>query len=80
MTEIYAAGESKIHGVEARDLVEAIRGHGHREVHWVAEAGEVVPKLRQLVRAGDALIFMGAGDIGQLAARFLEENEGGCDD
>jgi UDP-N-acetylmuramate--alanine ligase len=80
VTEIYAAGESKIHGVEARDLVEAIRGHGHREVHWVAEAGEVVAKLRQLVRAGDALIFMGAGDIGQLAARFLEENEGGCDD
>ncbi|MCH6561075.1 MAG: UDP-N-acetylmuramate--L-alanine ligase [Deltaproteobacteria bacterium] len=80
VTEIYAAGESKLHGVEARDLVEAIRGHGHREVHWVAEAGEVVSKLRQLVRAGDALIFMGAGDIGQLAARFLEENEGGCDD
>ena len=80
VTEIYAAGESKLHGVEARDLVEAIRGHGHREVHWVAEAGEVVAKLRQLVRAGDALIFMGAGDIGQLAARFLEENEGGCDD
>ncbi len=80
MTEIYAAGESKIYGVEARLLVETIRRHGHREVHWVAEVGEVVPKLRQLVRPGDALIFMGAGDIGQLAARFLEENEGGCDD
>ncbi len=80
MTEIYAAGESKIHGVEARALAEAIRERGHREVHWVAEAGEIVPKLRELVRAGDALIFMGAGDIGRFAASFLEESEGGCGD
>ncbi len=80
VTEIYAAGEPKLEGVDARGLVEAIRERGHREVHWVAEPEKIVPKLRELVRTGDILIFMGAGDIGQLAARFLEENEGGCDD
>ena len=80
LTEIYPAGETNLSGVEARSLVEAIRDRGHREVHWVAEMEEIIPTLRKLVRTGDALLFMGAGDIGRLAARFIREPEGGSDD
>jgi UDP-N-acetylmuramate--alanine ligase len=80
VTEIYAAGEPKLAGVEARALAEAIRDHGHREVHFVAETDEIVPALRKLVRPDDLLLFMGAGDIGRLAARFLTNAEGGSDD
>jgi UDP-N-acetylmuramate--alanine ligase len=80
VTEIYAAGEPKLAGVEARGLAEAIRDHGHREVHFVAEAAEIVPALRKLVRPDDVVLFMGAGDIGRLAARFLSNAEGGSDD
>ncbi len=80
VTEIYAAGEPKLAGVEAHGLAEAIRDHGHREVHFVAETAEIVPTLRKLVRPDDLVLFMGAGDIGRLAARFFSDTEGGSDD
>ena len=72
LTDIYAAGESKIPGIESADLAQAIRDHGHREVHWIPERGELVSELRQKTVAGDVLLFMGAGDIGRLADDYLE--------
>ena len=80
VTEIYPAGEPKLPGVEARSLVRAIRERGHREVHWAAEESEIVPMLRRLVRAGDVLLIMGAGDIGRVAVNFLDDAEGGAND
>jgi UDP-N-acetylmuramate--alanine ligase len=78
VTEIYAAGERKIPGVEAQLLVDMIRGHGHREVHFLPELSETVSELRRLTQPGDLLLFLGAGNISQLAADFL--NEGGDGD
>lgn len=80
MTEVYPAGEPELAGAQARSLAEAIRDHGHREVHWVPETAEVIPTLRRLARAGDLVLFMGAGDIGRLPARYLEDTEGGSGD
>jgi UDP-N-acetylmuramate--alanine ligase len=73
VTEIYAAGESKLPGVEARLLAEAIRHHGHREVYFVPELPDVLPRLRELTQPGDLLLIIGAGDINRLAAGFLEQ-------
>lgn len=80
LTEIYAAGETKLPGVEASRLAEAIREHGHREVQFVPDRAELLPTLRGLTRAGDVLLFLGAGDIGQLATRYLDTDSGGQDD
>ena len=74
VTEVYAAGEEKIPGVAAAALVEAVRGRGHREAHFVAEREAIVPRLRELARGEDAILFMGAGDIGRLASELLEGN------
>lgn len=74
VTEVYAAGEEKIPGVDAAALVEAVRGRGHREAHFVAEREAIVPRLRELARGEDAILFMGAGDIGRLASELLEGN------
>jgi UDP-N-acetylmuramate--alanine ligase len=73
LTDIYAAGEAKIPGVEAAKLAEEVRRHaGATQVEFVPEVAELVPALRALTRAGDVLLFVGAGDIGRQAARFLE--------
>ncbi len=72
LTEIYAAGEEKIPGISAAVLAEAVRACGHRAVEFVAEKSAIVPRLRELTRAGDLVFFMGAGDIGRLAGEFLE--------
>ncbi len=72
ITDIYAAGEPKLAGVTAQALAEATRERGHRGVHFVPEKSEIAAALGDLAREGDALIFMGAGDIGRLAHAYVE--------
>jgi UDP-N-acetylmuramate--alanine ligase len=72
LTEIYAAGESKIPGVEAAGLAEALRAHGHREVHFVADLDDVLERLAELAQPGDLVVTLGAGSISSLGARLVE--------
>jgi UDP-N-acetylmuramate--alanine ligase len=75
MTEIYPASEEKIPGVEVPPLVEAIRAHGHRDAHFVADLDEVVARLVRIAESGDLVITLGAGSIATLGARILEQLE-----
>ena len=72
MTEIYSAGEDKIPGIEASRLADAIRAHGHRQMHFVSNLDDVVDRLLAEARSGDLLITLGAGSISSLAARVVE--------
>jgi UDP-N-acetylmuramate--alanine ligase len=80
ITEVYAAGEDKIPGADAEALAEASRRHGHRAVRFVREREDVVPALLDQLQPGDAVLFMGAGDLGQLAEPLLARLEGGSAD
>jgi UDP-N-acetylmuramate--alanine ligase len=75
MTEIYPASEEKIPGVDVPPLVEAIRAHGHRDAHFVADLDEVVAQLVRIAEPGDLVITLGAGSIATLGARILEQLE-----
>jgi len=75
VTDIYAAGESKIPGVEAELLTDAIRAHGHRDVRFVAELDRIVEELPAELEAGDLLLTLGAGSISGLGPRLLAEIE-----
>ncbi|HEX2568408.1 MAG TPA: UDP-N-acetylmuramate--L-alanine ligase [Polyangia bacterium] len=70
LTDIYAAGEEPIPGVTGETLAEAVRGHGHPEVRYVRRA-EVGAALGPLLRRGDLLITLGAGDIWQVGDEVL---------
>ncbi len=71
---IYAAGEAPIEGVSQAALVQGIAERGHRGVQAVASVDEAVDVLEALVRPGDLVITLGAGDVnracGLLAARL----------
>lgn len=73
MTDIYAAGEEPIEGVCAADLADQIRDQGHAQVCFVGERAEVAGALHGLVRAGDLVITLGAGDIGTTADVLIEK-------
>jgi UDP-N-acetylmuramate--alanine ligase len=75
ISEIYAAGEDKIPGVEAAPLVEAIRAHGHRDARFVADLDDVLEALAGEARPGDLVLTLGAGSISTLGARMLERLE-----
>jgi len=71
LTEIYAASEDKIPGVDAAGLVEAVRAHGHRAAHFVADLDAVLDRIVAEARPGDLVITLGAGSISSLGARIL---------
>ncbi len=72
LSEIYAAGEERIPGISGEALAEAIRGHGHKDVTFVAERGQLAATARDRVREGDLVITLGAGDITGVGPELLE--------
>ena len=60
---VYAAGESPIDGVGRDALVEGLRRHGHRQVRAIDGPGDIAALIAGEARAGDLVIFLGAGDI-----------------
>jgi UDP-N-acetylmuramate--alanine ligase len=70
---IYAAGEAAIPGVTAEDLANGIRSHGHRDVTYLGSSRtRVVAHLADIVRTGDLVITLGAGDVSQLGPELLQ--------
>ena len=71
LTEIYGAGEEPIPGVTGEALAEAVRGHGHQDVQYLPRRAELGAALGPLLRRGDLLITLGAGDIWQVGDEVL---------
>ncbi|MCJ7705958.1 MAG: UDP-N-acetylmuramate--L-alanine ligase [Desulfobacterales bacterium] len=67
LTDIYAAGEERIEGVEAKALFEGIREYGHKDVTYIPDKKEIVDHLLRIMVPGDMVITLGAGDIYQTA-------------
>ena len=76
LTEIYAASEEKIPGVESAALAEAIRARGHRDVRFVADVERVPRELAPELRRGDLVLTLGAGSVGALGPELLRAIEG----
>jgi len=70
---IYGAGEPPIEGVTGQALFEGIRLHGHKEVAFQDGLDAAVSYLKSVLRQGDILLTLGAGDIWQVGTRFLGE-------
>jgi UDP-N-acetylmuramate--alanine ligase len=71
LSEIYAAGEDKLPGIQTAPLAEAIRAHGHRDVRFVPDLEELCRALAAEVRAGDLVVTLGAGSISSLGAQLV---------
>ncbi len=70
VTDVYAARESPIEGVTGRIVAEAAeRPEG--EVHWVASRKDLVEHVASLVRAGDVVLTLGAGDVTVVGRELL---------
>ena len=65
VTDIYAAGEDNPHGLSGGDVATWLRAHRHDNVRVVNASSELLAALA--LTAGDALFFIGAGDIGRWA-------------
>jgi UDP-N-acetylmuramate--alanine ligase len=73
VTSIYPAGEKAINGVSAEWLSRGIKEHGHKEVILCLRQEEILSTLLSVVRAGDLIVTLGAGDIYGVGERLLGE-------
>lgn len=69
--DIYAAGEEAIPGIDSKRLVEKIGAFGHRDVTYVGKRQDVPGALLPVLREGDLVLTLGAGDITQLGPELL---------
>ena len=72
LTEVYAAGEDRIEGVSGEALYEAFRRRGHVDVRFVAEREAVASELLPLLRGGDLVLTLGAGDVYRVGDALLQ--------
>jgi UDP-N-acetylmuramate--alanine ligase len=68
ITEVYSAGEGAISGADGRALCRAIRARGKANPIFIDDVEALPHVLREILRANDVLLTMGAGSIGQVAA------------
>ena len=78
LTEIYAAGEDKIPGLDSSALCEAIRGRGHRDVRFVGDLERVPTAIAPELRDGDLVLTLGAGSINRVGNEILAALEAGA--
>jgi UDP-N-acetylmuramate--alanine ligase len=60
---VYPAGEAPIEGADRDALVAGLRARGHRDARPLDGPEALAPLLRELARAGDVVVCLGAGSI-----------------
>jgi UDP-N-acetylmuramate--alanine ligase len=76
LLDVYPAGEQPIAGADGRALARAIRMRGLVDPVFVESVEQVPDALRHVLKDGDILLTLGAGNIGAMAAQLRKELTG----
>ena len=71
ITEVYAAGEKPIPRADGRALCRSIRARGGTDPVFVPELDQLKDALMPILRDGDVVLTLGAGDIGRAARELV---------
>jgi UDP-N-acetylmuramate--alanine ligase len=63
VTDIYAASEAPIEGVNAEVLTRRIKSYGHKNADYIGALENAGPALADAVREGDLVVTLGAGSV-----------------
>ncbi len=80
LTDIYPAREKPIEGVSGKLVADTAKAFGHRDVRYVPRKEDLAQELQAMMRPGDMVITMGAGDIyryGDQLVDLLKERDSG---
>ena len=72
LTEVYPAGEPPIAAADGRSMARAIRLRGRVEPVFAQDVHNISAVLSDLLRPGDVLLTLGAGNIGAVAAGLVD--------
>ncbi len=72
VTQIYSAGEKPIAGVDGKVLAEKIARLNSYEVLYASTLESALAELLKLIKSGDVLLTLGAGNVWTVGNRLLE--------
>jgi UDP-N-acetylmuramate--alanine ligase len=72
VTEVYSAGEQPIAGADGRAICRAVRSRGQVEPLFVERVEDLAESLKDVIRDGDVIVTMGAGNISAVAHQLPE--------
>ena len=73
LTEVYAAGEEPIAGADGRTLAGAVRARGKVNPVFVEDPFKLPEVLADVLKGGDVLLTLGAGNIGSISASLPQK-------
>jgi len=71
VTDVYAAGEEPIPGVDGSRVADALVRHGHPSVVFEPDVKKIPRRIQQCVRSGDVVMTLGAGDVWKIGEAFI---------
>jgi UDP-N-acetylmuramate--alanine ligase len=71
VSDIYAASEVPIDGVNAEVLTGKIKSYGHKNAEYIGAIENAPAALREVVREGDLVITLGAGSVNRVGDQLL---------
>ena len=71
MTDIYAASEEPIEGIDSLQLLNKIKQHGQRNTSYVAEVDKLAQTVKDELQPGDLVLTLGAGNIYRAGEELL---------
>jgi UDP-N-acetylmuramate--alanine ligase len=77
LSEVYPAGEAPIPGIDGKALFDEVVRFGHKDAHFIPNLADIPARLRELVRPGDIVIVLGAGNINKIIPDFIRLLEEG---
>jgi UDP-N-acetylmuramate--alanine ligase len=77
LTDIYPAGEAPVEGVDSRALCQSIRSRGRVDPILVPDVMDLPAELPAMLKDGDLVLLLGAGNIGQVAQGLRERGFAG---
>ena len=72
VTEIYAAGESPIEGIDGARVADALIRNGHPSVIHEPRIRAIPETLREILRPGDIVLTLGAGDVWKVGQELIQ--------
>jgi UDP-N-acetylmuramate--alanine ligase len=71
ITDIYAASEDPIEGVNSETLTAAIKRFGHKDANYIGPLDNAATVMREHVQPGDLVLTLGAGTVNRVSEQLL---------